>query len=180
MAALLALAGSCGQTSRAQLDQEAPPVRFALHSAAFADGERIPQHHTCEGEDLSPPLRWSGVPSGTRSFALVCEDPDAPGGLWVHWVLFDLPADSRELAAGLPKTGVLASGARQGLNDFGRLGYDGPCPPRGHGPHRYVFRLFALEAPAGLRGGATRKELLAAIEGHVLGEARLTGTYERK
>ncbi|RME75102.1 MAG: YbhB/YbcL family Raf kinase inhibitor-like protein [Planctomycetota bacterium] len=155
-------------------------MALRLWSEAFGEGERIPQRYTCEGADLSPPLAWSGAPEGTGAWALVVHDPDAPVGDWVHWVLYDLPGSVTTLPEGVPTTGVLSSGAKQGMNDFRRLGYGGPCPPRGHGPHRYIFELFALDAPTGLKAGATRSELLAAIDGHVLGRGRLVGTYERR
>ncbi len=152
---------------------------FHLSSDAFLSGDMIPIRHTCEGRDLSPPLTWGDPPEGTRSFALVCEDPDAPRGIWVHWVLFNLPAQVRGLPQGVEPDPELADGSRQGRNDFGRLGYGGPCPPPGRGPHRYYFRLYALDTLLALPPGATRADLLAAMDGHVLATAELMGRFER-
>jgi hypothetical protein len=150
---------------------------FRLESPAFAEGAAIPRLHTCEGADLSPALEWSGEPEGTKSFALIVDDPDAPVGVWNHWLLWDIPASTRALAQGF-KAGQLAE---SGTNDFGRLGYGGPCPPKGHGPHRYFFKLMALDVPSvGQRGGAKRAELDHALGGHSLAVAQRMGTYERK
>jgi Raf kinase inhibitor-like YbhB/YbcL family protein len=135
----------------------------------------IPAKHTCDGSDASPPLSWDDVPGGTRSFALVCDDPDAGG--WVHWVLYDLPAELRGVPEAVSADRAPAIGGRQGTNDFGRIGYGGPCPPGG--THRYVFRLLALDRQLGLSAGSTRKQLEQAVKGHVLAEARLTGRYRR-
>lgn len=149
-----------------------------IESAAFKDGAEIPRKHTCDGADVSPPLAFSGVPEGARSLALVCDDPDAPAGTWVHWVLFNLPPDCRFLPESVPKTQFILKNAAQGVNDFGRIGWGGPCPPPGK-PHRYVFRLLALAEPMGLRPGASKGELLRSVEGRVLAEASLTGLYRR-
>ena len=151
--------------------------RLEITSAAFRDGERIPKRFTADGEDLSPPLRWIDPPAGTRSFAIVCEDPDAPSGLFVHWVAWNIAADQRELKEGVSPSAE-ASGIRQGRNGFGNAGYGGPKPPPGK-PHRYRFRLFALDAPLELGPGASRAELDHSIEGHVLGSGTLVGTYQR-
>ena len=151
--------------------------RLEMTSAAFRDGERIPRRFTADGENLSPPLRWTDPPAGTRTFALVCEDPDAPSGLFVHWVAWNIPGDRRELAEGVSPTAE-ASGMKQGRNGFGDAGYGGPKPPPGK-PHRYRFRLFALDAALELRPGASRAELERAMERHVLGSGTLVGTYER-
>jgi Raf kinase inhibitor-like YbhB/YbcL family protein len=148
-----------------------------MTSAAFRDGERIPRRFTADGENLSPPLRWTDPPSGTRSFAIVCEDPDAPSGLFVHWVAWNIPADHRELKEGASRTAE-ASGIRHGRNGFGNAGYGGPKPPPGK-PHRYRFRLFALDAPLELPTGASRSELERSMAGHVLGSGTVVGTYER-
>jgi Raf kinase inhibitor-like YbhB/YbcL family protein len=148
-----------------------------LTSTAFGDGEEIPRAHSRDGGDASPPLTWSGAPEGTKAFALVCDDPDAPRATpWVHWVLADLPAS----ATGLPgaKHGASKDGV-PGRNDFGELGYGGPAPPLGHGTHHYHFRLYALDQKLGVSRGVTKDELLRAMKGHVLAEARLTGTYRR-
>lgn len=152
--------------------------RLELSSPAFADGTAVPRPHTCDGEDLSPPLTWTGVPVGTRSFALICDDPDAPRGTWVHWLLWNLPADTIELGPGVPRKPELPSGARQGINDGGDIGYSGPCPPPGK-PHRYFFRLHALDTTLNLPPGSNRPDLEAAMEGHVLGSATVLGVYQR-
>ena len=150
-----------------------------LTSTAFAEGEAIPAKYTCDGADVSPPLKWSGAPAGVKSFALIADDPDAPVGTWVHWVLFDLPAAAAELPEALPKSQYLPGGAKQGLNDFKHLGYGGPCPPAGK-PHRYFFKLYALDRLLDLKPGATKKELERAIEKHTLAQGQLMGIYKRK
>jgi Raf kinase inhibitor-like YbhB/YbcL family protein len=149
-----------------------------LTSQAVRPGQPIPAIHSCEGEDRSPALVWEEVPANTRSLALIADDPDAPRGTYVHWVLFNLPADAIELAAGVPRMPKLPSGARQGINDSGDLGYRGPCPPRG-GPHRYFFRLYALDCALNLPPGVNRSDLEAAMADHILAEAMLMGTYQR-
>lgn len=152
-------------------------MAFQLKIPAFRDGDTIPRLHTCDGGDLSPALEWSGEPSGTQSFALIMDDPDAPAGVWNHWLLWDIPANVHTLAQGFKpgQTGV------SGTNDFNRPGYGGPCPPRGHGPHRYFFRLYAVNTPSlGLKAGARRKELDRALAGRILAEAQYMGRYERR
>ena len=149
-----------------------------LTSADFRNGDRIPARHTCEAENRSPALAWTGVPVETRSFALVCDDPDAPRGTWVHWLLYHLSAEVVELGAGMPPRPELPSGARQGINDSGDVGYGGPCPPPGK-PHRYFFRLHALDAVLNLPPGVNRADLDEAMAGHVLAVGTLMGTYER-
>jgi Raf kinase inhibitor-like YbhB/YbcL family protein len=152
-------------------------MAFKLISSAFPEGAVIPKLHTCEGANLSPALEWSGEPAGTRSFALIVDDPDAPVGTWNHWLLFDIPPAVHVLAQGF-KPGT--SGI-QGRNDFGDQGYGGPCPPRGHGPHRYFFRLYALGvASLGLAPGVKRAEIDKAIASHILAEAQYMGRYERR
>ncbi len=154
-------------------------MAFTLTSTAFSDGAAIPAKYTCDGIDVSPPLAWSGPPPGTRSFALIADDPDAPVGTWVHWVLYNLPAAVSELPENIAKVESLdLDGARQGRNDFRRPGYGGPCPPPGPA-HRYFFKLYALDAPLQLKPGGQKKDLEAAMEGHVLGSAQLMGTYGR-
>ncbi len=154
------------------------PVSFELRSGALGQGETIPQAYTCDGPDRSPPLSWDDPPVGTQSLALIVDDPDAPAKTWVHWVLYDLPADVRQLPEGLPADETLAGGGSQGKNNFGNLGYGGPCPPKGK-PHRYFFRLYALDTRLDLAPGASKKELLDAMAGHVIGQAELMGGYER-
>jgi hypothetical protein len=151
---------------------------ISLTSSAFVPGGTIPAAYTCDGPDASPPLAWADPPQGTRSFALVCDDPDAPMGTWVHWVLYGLPAETRSLSERFPTDGELPTGARQGKNDFGRLGYGGPCPPKGPA-HRYYFRLYALDRPVELKAGARKEELEAAMKGHVLAQGELMGRYGR-
>lgn len=152
---------------------------FRLTSTAFSEEGEIPRDYTCDGADRSPPLAWSDPPAGTRAFALVCDDPDAPAGTWAHWVLYDLAGEARSLAAGVPPERKLASGAKQGQNDFGRTGYGGPCPPRGPA-HRYFFRIYALDSLTPLGPGALKSQLLAAVQGHILGETHLMGRYRRQ
>ncbi len=148
-----------------------------LTSAAFNEGAMIPAKYTCDGADPSPPLQWEQPPDGTRSFALICDDPDAPGGNWVHWVYYDLPTDVDGLPEGVTSVERPALGGVHGKNDFRRLGYGGPCPPGG--THRYYFKLYALDAVLDLPPGATKKALLDAMEGHILDQARLMGRYKR-
>ncbi len=155
-------------------------MALLLSSSAFTSGSAVPTRFTCDGADVSPPLAWSGVPAGTVSFAVIADDPDAPGGTWLHWVLFNVPGTLAALPEGLAGTGELrqVGGARQGRNDFGKLGYGGPCPPPGRA-HRYFFRLYALDTSLPLKAGAARREVEQAMRGHVLGEATLMGTYAR-
>lgn len=149
-----------------------------ITSPAFDEGEPIPTRHTCEGENVSPVLKWTDVPPETESLALIVDDPDAPAGTWVHWVLYGLPPDRKGLSEHVPAAEEGPDGSRQGRNDFRRIGYGGPCPPP-NGAHRYFFKLYALDDDPDLEAGATKDELLAAMDGHVLAEARLIGTYRR-
>ncbi len=151
-----------------------------LSSRSFAHGQSIPVEYTCDGADRSPHLAWSDVPEGTESFVLIMDDPDAPIGTFTHWVVYDIPADVTELTQNVPKVPDW-NGIKQGYNDFRRIGYGGPCPPRGHGPHRYFFRLYALNIRTlGLPAGARRREVETRMQGHVLATAEYMGTYERK
>ena len=149
-----------------------------LTSTAFENGRPIPVQYTGDGADVSPPLQWSGAPAGTRSFALICEDPDAPAGTWAHWIIYGLPAATKELPEKISTAESLSSGAGQGLNDFRRVGYGGPLPPPGKA-HRYFFKLYALDAEVSLKPRAAKPELLRAVEAHILAEAQLMGTYQR-
>jgi hypothetical protein len=149
-----------------------------LTSTSFQDGSQIPAKYTCSGANISPQLAWSAPPAATASLALIVTDPDAPRGTWVHWVLYDLPAGTRALPEGLPALGQLPDSARQGRNDFGEIGYGGPCPPPGS-PHHYVFTLYALDAKLNLPVGATRAQVEAAMHGHVLASGRLIGLFQR-
>ena len=151
-------------------------MELSVQSTVFRQGQ-IPSHYTCDGDDVSPPLAWSGVPEGAKSLALIADDPDAPNGTWVHWVLYNLPAEVSELPEDVRRDQELANGARQGINDFRRIGYGGPCPPDGR--HRYFFKLYALDTILDLHPGASKTQLLQAMQGHVLAEAEVVGTYER-
>ena len=153
-------------------------MEIKITSSAFEDGGLIPPQYTCDGEDISPPLQWDAVPEGTKSVALICDDPDAPIGTFVHWVLFNLPADTKELAEGIPKGTTLPNGAQQGTSDFGRIGYGGPCPPSG--THRYFFRIYALDTQIDLAPGARKPDLLNAMQGHILAQGQLMGKYKRR
>ena len=151
-----------------------------LNSSAFADGAAIPRHFTCDGEDVSPAFDWSDPPAPTRSFVLLCDDPDAPGGVWHHWAVYDIPANQRGLAEGAVRDSDRKD-FKQAINDFRRPGYGGPCPPRGHGFHHYHFRLLALScAELGLPGTPTCKEVAQAAIRHTCAEAILIGLYERR
>ena len=149
-----------------------------VSSSAFREGDRIPTKYTCEGQDISPPLAWSEPPAGTQSFALIVDDPDAPGGVFTHWVLFNIPPDSCELPEAVPAQSQLPSGALQGKNDFGKIGYGGPCPPPGR-PHRYQFTLYALDRLLDLKAGASKRQVLEAMQGHILAQGQLTGMFQR-
>ncbi|MFA9401501.1 MAG: YbhB/YbcL family Raf kinase inhibitor-like protein [Anaerolineales bacterium] len=148
---------------------------FILTSDVFLEGEPIPSKYACNGDDISPPLAWSGAPDNTNSFVLIMDDPDAPVGMWVHWVLFNIPGNATVIDVGLPADAELPDGSQQGTNSWGRVGYGGPCPPSG--VHRYFFKLHALDAPLALDESATKEEVLAAMEGHILIETELMGTY---
>lgn len=157
-------------------------MAFSITSPAFHEGEGISKKHTCDGADLSPPLQWSGAPEGTKSLALIMDDPDAPPGTWVHWVVYGIPADVKGLEEGVPKKETLPNGTKQGLvwgvESFSRVGYTGPCPPPGK-PHRYYFKLYALDAMPDLPPQATKFDVEKAMKGHVLAEARLMGKVGR-
>ena len=159
--------------------EKAGKDHMQLTSTAFAEGAAISAKYTCDAKNVSPPLKWSGVPAGSKSLALIVDDPDAPSGTWVHWVLYDLPASVSELSEDIAKGQFVAGGAKQGLNDFKHLGYGGPCPPHGK-PHRYFFKLYALDSLLDLKPGTTKKDLEAAMEKHILAQAQLIGTYQRK
>jgi len=148
-----------------------------LRSTAFEERGMIPKQYTCDGKDISPPLAWESVPDSTKSIALICDDPDAPMGTWVHWILYNLPANIKELPENIPTQKILENGAKQGTNDFRNIGYGGPCPPGG--THRYYFKIYALETVLTLEAGATKAELLKAMERHTLAEGELMGKYKR-
>ena len=153
-------------------------MALELKSPAFKNGEFIPAKYTCKGKGVSPPLEWGGLPEGTKTLALICDDPDAPMGTWVHWVLYDMPADKKSLPEAVKKDDILDDGSKQGMTDFGRPGYGGPCPPPG-AAHRYFFRLYALDSKLDLKPKLTKKKLLDAIEGHIIEKAELMGKFKR-
>jgi Raf kinase inhibitor-like YbhB/YbcL family protein len=152
-------------------------MTITITSSAFTNDGMIPKEHTCDGSNISPPLSWSGVPEGIKSLALICDDPDAPVGTWVHWVLFNIPPTANELPRNIPPDKTLDNGARHGTNDFRKYGYGGPCPPSG--THRYYFKMYALDIEFAQNHGITKAELLKAMEGHILAEGHLMGTYKR-
>lgn len=151
--------------------------RLKVTSPAFKDGAMIPQRHAYDFENASPELAWSGAPAGTKSFAVVCDDPDAPRGAWTHWVIFNIPPVETGLPEGMPKDGDLSGGAVQLVNDFKGIGYDGPAPP--YGIHRYVFTVYALDAVLGLGPGAKKQELFRAMAGHIVGQGHVTGRFRK-
>ena len=153
-------------------------MEIEITSEAFEDDGLIPAKYTCDGADVSPPLQWDGIGEDAKSIALICDDPDAPMGTFVHWVLFNLPADEKGLAENVPPDKTLANGAKQGRSDFGRIGYGGPCPPSG--THRYFFKIYALDTKLDLSAGASKSQLVKAMEGHILGEGQLLGKYKRR
>jgi len=154
------------------------PQKFILTSSGFQGGAEIPRKYTCYGDDVSPPFRWANPPTGTKAFAMIADDPDAPGGTWVHWVIYDFSAETKELTEAISRSEVIAGGAKQGINDFRKVGYGGPCPPSGPA-HRYFFKLYALDAATHLKPRATKQQLLDGLKPHLLGEADLMGRYRR-
>ena len=152
-------------------------VGLNASSTAFKEGEPIPKQYTCDGINISPPLEWTGVPKTAKTLAIICDDPDAPAGTWVHWVLYNLPADKIGLIENTPATEALPGGGMQGTNDFKKIGYGGPCPPSG--THRYYFKVYALDSELPLRPGATKADLEKAMEGHVVTQGQLMGKYGR-
>jgi Raf kinase inhibitor-like YbhB/YbcL family protein len=167
--------------SRSDKNKKRTPavIKLELNSAAFEPDAVIPRNYTADGKNISPAINWSEGPEKTKSFVLICEDPDAPKKSWVHWVVYDLPADLRVLPEGVSPAGAIPDGVLEGKNDFGKIGYGGPAPPPGK-PHRYVFHLYALDKPLGLPAGATKDELLLAMKGHTLAEGQIVGKYARK
>lgn len=181
VAALFALVlAGCGPSPAPTtlMEEGGQAMAFEVTSSAFAQGEPIPVKYTCDGDDISPPLAWGDPPERTASFALINDDPDAPAGTWVHWVLYNLPADARSLTEAVPSDAELPDGSLHGQNSWRRLGYGGPCPPRS--THRYFFKLYALDTTLDLASGANKETVLRAIEGHILGQAELMGVYSRK
>jgi Raf kinase inhibitor-like YbhB/YbcL family protein len=152
-------------------------MELKIESSAFKEGGMIPSKFTCDGEDVSPDLRWSNIPSGTKTFALILDDPDARSGMWVHWVLYNIPVQTTELTEKIPPSKTLPNSSVNGTNDFGKFGYGGPCPPSG--AHRYFFKLYALDTLLNLDSGASKKQVLDAMNGHVLAQGQLIGKYQR-
>jgi Raf kinase inhibitor-like YbhB/YbcL family protein len=152
-------------------------MQIKIKSLAFEDGGMIPSKFTCDGPDVSPALEWESVPENAKTLAIICDDPDAPMGTWVHWVIFNIPAGLGGLEEDVPADEVLSSGAIQGINDFRRIGYGGPCPPGG--THRYFFKIYALDTELDLKPGATKSQVLETMEGHILAQGELMGRYSR-
>jgi Raf kinase inhibitor-like YbhB/YbcL family protein len=175
---LCAFVLACSASNQNAATPAEPSGKFTLSSAAFESGGVIPRQFSCEGSDISPALKWNDPPVGTESFALIVDDPDAPAGTWVHWVLYNLPATARELPEAMAKDAELPGGACHGRNDFRRLGYGGPCPPPGPA-HHYHFKLYALDRKLDLKPGATKAEVEEAMAGHILAKAELIGLYRR-
>lgn len=184
---LLVLSSGCIDEKPAPINQTTPETtpmetkapstaKFSLTSTVFQQGENIPTKYTCDGKDVSPLLSWGSPGKGAKSLALIVDDPDAPDGVFTHWVLFNLPADTSSLPEGVLKLDRLESGGIHGVNDFGEKGYNGPCPPAGK-PHTYRFILYALDAELNLKSGATKDDVMKAMEGHVLSKAELDGKY---
>jgi Raf kinase inhibitor-like YbhB/YbcL family protein len=167
----------CGLSHTARADAKGDET-MELRSTAFTQGAMISTTYTCDGQDISPPLEWTGLPEGTRSIALIADDPDAPVGTWVHWVYYDIPAQTTALPENIEHTDNPHVGGTQGKNDFRKIGYGGPCPPPG--THRYFFKLYALDTELNLPPGSSKKELLNAMEGHIIGQTELMGKYRRK
>ena len=154
-----------------------PLLALEIESSAFKNNTYIPDEYTCKGEDVSHPLMWSGVSQETKSFALICDDPDAPVTTWVHWVIFNIPADRVMLHKDVERKNEIQDIGSQGKNSWGKIGYGGPCPPPGN-IHRYFFKLYALDAVLDLKSGATKKDLLNAMEGHILSQAEFVGLFK--
>lgn len=166
------------QTHETPTSKTEDVLMFSLTSPAFQEGGHIPSAYTCDGKDISPALKWENPPEGTAAFALICDDPDAPVGTWVHWVIYNIPADYRRLPEGISSEPKLQDGMLQGKNSWNRFGYGGPCPPGG--THRYFFKLYALDSLLAVSEGLTIEALLERMKGHVLGECQLMGRYARK
>ncbi len=176
--ALVVLAACSGGDNPGTEKQTLSDSSIELTSPAFIDGSDIPTKYTCDGEDVSPPLEWSNLPEGTKSIALIVDDPDAPGRTFVHWVLYAISPDARGLPENVPAVDITSEGAKHGRSGFGRSGYGGPCPPSGS--HRYFFKLYALDSGLGLEAGADKSGLLQAMEGHILAQGQLMGRYQRQ
>jgi Raf kinase inhibitor-like YbhB/YbcL family protein len=160
------------------IKEEAEKMTIKVTSTDFEEGGMIPSKYTSDGENVSPPLKWEGVPDGTKSIALISDDPDAPMGTWVHWVMWNIPADAKQLAENMPPDEDLPDGSRQGVTDFGSHGYGGPSPPSG--THRYYFKIYALDTKLDIPSSSRKADLLKAMEGHVIAEGQLVGEYKRR
>ncbi len=169
---------SCRSSNTNTLQLSESVKTMEITSSAFSHKQQIPSKYTCDGDDISPPLSWNEPPAGTQSFALICDDPDAPVGTFVHWVWFNIPADTREISESISNEANPSVGGVQGKNNFGKLGYGGPCPPGGN--HRYFFKLYALDTQLSLEAGANKTQVLEAMEGHILANAEIIGMYQRK
>ena len=188
-AAILLTSAACGNSQRSTAPPPAPQAststsspqqksEMKLTSTAFKEGEAIPRGYTCDGANVSPPLEWTAVPKTAKTIVIIADDPDAPSGTFVHWVLYNLPGDGLGLIENTPQTETLKGGGVQGKNDFGKIGYGGPCPPSG--THRYFFKFYALDGELTLKPGATKAEVEQAMEGHALAQTQLIGTYSRR
>jgi Raf kinase inhibitor-like YbhB/YbcL family protein len=165
-------------TANGSVSAGGPPMSLTISSSAFSNGGTIPKKFTCDGPDVSPPLTWTEPAAETKSLALLVDDPDAPVGNWSHWTMWNLPVSSRGLPEAVSKEAPLSDGTEQGKNDFGKTGYNGPCPPPGK-PHRYYFKLFALDTKLDLKAGSRKKELETAMKGHIVAQSEWMGTYGR-
>jgi Raf kinase inhibitor-like YbhB/YbcL family protein len=160
------------------LGEKGGSMSLVVESSVLMQNRGIPSKYTCDGTNISPPLAWKNVPGGTKSFVLIADDPDAPAGVWVHWVCYDLPPTVLTLPEGLPPTDTVQQGGKQGKNDFGNIGYGGPCPPSG--THRYFFKIYALDRMLGLPAGKTKKDIERTMKDHILAQGELMGTYSRQ
>lgn len=160
-------------------EAQARSINMKLKCADFEQGQPIPKQYTCAGRNMSPPITWDGIPKNTRSLALIVDDPDAPSGIWTHWLAYNIPATQRSLPANIDVAPRLSDGTMQGRNDFRKIGYGGPCPPEGHGPHRYFFRLYALDSELPLEPGASKEDIERAMQGHIIDHTELMGRYQR-
>src|SRR5262249_3509888 len=178
----IVLTTSCSTGNQASIEQKTEqkkiPESIHLSSGAFPDGSAIPAEYTCDGKNISPSLKWTDVPGGTKSLVLICDDPDAPSGTWTHWVLFDIPANVSELPEGISATEQVLEKAKHGINDFNKVGYGGPCPPPGNA-HHYHFKLYALDGELNLNPRAAKDRVMSAMKGHILAEGQLIGTYKK-
>lgn len=173
---LLILLCNVGQNSIAQKGDQI--MAITITSSAFKEGQMIPAKYTCDGDNISPPLNWQPSPQGVKSFALICDDPDAPIGIWIHWVLWNIPAEANGLPEAVPTTTQLPDGSKQGVTSARSHGYHGPCPPSG--THRYYFKIYALDTMLDLPDNSTKQDLLEAMKGHILAEGSLMGKYKRR